>query len=167
MLSPVDGCEAKAVSPQDNQARAYSVCSLPPCGEGWGGGSLLLHEKCPPTPTPTPNPSPAEVGFTRLRSAKIPNSGKPEFGWGGEHTEFAGRCNRLTTAAAAHCARVPATAPPARKRNRRRANAMAFSFRKVRRMNVAQSAIAEKRTRGTLLSSAQYAALLRPYGLTL
>jgi peptide/nickel transport system permease protein len=31
-------------------------------GEGWGGGSLLLHEACPPTPTPTPNPSPQGGG---------------------------------------------------------------------------------------------------------
>jgi hypothetical protein len=26
-------------------------------------------------------PSPPEVGFIRLRPLKVPNSGKPEFGW--------------------------------------------------------------------------------------
>ena len=39
--------------------------------------------------TPTPNPSPAEVGCIRLRQLKMPNPGKPEFGWGGERTEIA------------------------------------------------------------------------------
>src|SRR4051812_20283838 len=34
----------------------------PLVGEGWGGGSLLLHEICPPTTTPTPNPSPQGGG---------------------------------------------------------------------------------------------------------
>jgi tripartite-type tricarboxylate transporter receptor subunit TctC len=46
--------------------------------------------------TPTPNPSPAEVGFTRLRPSKMPNSGKPEFGWGGEHTARAAPSLMLT-----------------------------------------------------------------------
>src|SRR4029453_2090168 len=27
-------------------------------------------------------PPPAEVGYIRLRPLKVPNSGKPEFGWG-------------------------------------------------------------------------------------
>jgi hypothetical protein len=31
-------------------------------GEGWGGGSLLLHEMGPLTTTPTPNPSPQGGG---------------------------------------------------------------------------------------------------------
>ncbi len=39
----------------------------PLVGEGWGGGSLLLHETRPPTPTPTPNPSPAGCGLARFR----------------------------------------------------------------------------------------------------
>src|SRR2546428_7117149 len=75
------------------QSRYYP----PPCGEGRrhsasktrvnaltapGWGSLSWAERRPstPTPTPTPNPSPAEVGYIRLRPAKMPNSGKPEFG---------------------------------------------------------------------------------------
>jgi peptide/nickel transport system ATP-binding protein len=34
----------------------------PLVGEGWGGGSSLLHEVRPPTATPTPNPSPQGGG---------------------------------------------------------------------------------------------------------
>src|SRR5260221_12807598 len=49
----------------------------------------MTHQRRLACTTPTPNPSPAEVGFTRLRPSKMPNSGKPEFGWGGEHTECA------------------------------------------------------------------------------
>src|SRR5262245_18613448 len=37
----------------------------PLVGEGWGGGSLLLHEMRPLHSTPTPNPSPQGGGEPR------------------------------------------------------------------------------------------------------
>src|SRR5262249_29850158 len=44
----------------------------PLVGEGWGGGSLLLHEARPPTPTPTPNPSPQGGGERTQSLAQLP-----------------------------------------------------------------------------------------------
>ena len=64
---------------------------LPPplWGRGGEGGGAMTHQRRLACTTPTPNPSPAKVGFARLRPSKMPNSGKPEFGWGGERTELA------------------------------------------------------------------------------
>jgi hypothetical protein len=60
-------------------------------GEGWGGGSLLLHESAnnaDPHPQPLPT---AEVGFYPTSAASwMPISGKPEIG-GGERAEFMAR----------------------------------------------------------------------------
>ncbi len=79
-------------------ARRTRSAPSPLVGEGWGGGWCSEISVVPPAQnrtTPTPNPSPAEVGFTRLRPSKMPNSGKPEFGWGGEHTEIVARSSTL------------------------------------------------------------------------
>jgi peptide/nickel transport system permease protein len=59
---------SRAVVPQTRSAPSPLAS-----GEGWGGGSLLLQEACPPTPTPTPDPSPQGGGehaesLARLRA---------------------------------------------------------------------------------------------------
>src|SRR5260370_13227015 len=72
-------------------ARHHGPAPSPLVGEGWGGGSLLLHDARAPTTTPTPNPPPPELGFTRVRHSKWPKSDKSHFGWGGEPTRFASR----------------------------------------------------------------------------
>ena len=72
---------------------ANSVGSPPPCGEGLGVGVLRRGDGVPNLTTPLPTPPPAEVGYIRLRPPKMPNSGKPEFGWGREQTELSARVN--------------------------------------------------------------------------
>jgi hypothetical protein len=62
---------------------ANSVCSPPRCGGGgWGGG--LWRDARAPTQTPIPGPSTAEFGLSRVWPSKMPNGGKPKFGWGGQ-----------------------------------------------------------------------------------
>jgi peptide/nickel transport system ATP-binding protein len=67
--TPRPGASLRDLLPEDDpaavggnlQPQARSAPS-PLVGEGWGGGSSLLHEQCPPTATPTPNPSPQGGG---------------------------------------------------------------------------------------------------------
>ena len=72
---------------------AVSVCSLPPCGEGWGGGSLLLCEMYPPTatPTPTPNPSPTASRACPTCALKHETRASPGFVGRGAH-RVRGKC---------------------------------------------------------------------------
>src|SRR3982075_2754408 len=67
--TPRPGASLRDLLPEDDpaavggnlQPQARSAPS-PLVGEGWEGGSSLLHEQCPPTATPTPNPSPQGGG---------------------------------------------------------------------------------------------------------
>jgi peptide/nickel transport system ATP-binding protein len=67
--TPRPGASLRDLLPEDDpaavggnlQPQTRSAPS-PLVGEGWGGGSSLLHEQCPPTATPTPNPSPQGGG---------------------------------------------------------------------------------------------------------
>ena len=103
-----------AITPPEKPAKAeaaskaYSVLTSPL----WGGigdlGSPFLAQRTPVRSTgfaptrskgerggvfvgqciaqpPLPNPPPVEVGCFRLRPVNMPNSGRPEFGWGREH----------------------------------------------------------------------------------
>ena len=69
-------------------------------------------------PTPTPNPSPTEVGCFRLRSLlHWPNSGTPEFGWGGEFAEIRASSATMKPKAAGvppSSGTISCRAPPAR-----------------------------------------------------
>src|SRR5262245_22965079 len=48
--------------PTPTRAPQAQRAPSPLVGEGWGGGSLLMHETHPPTSTPTPDPSPQGGG---------------------------------------------------------------------------------------------------------
>ena len=77
--TPRPGASLRDLLPEDEpaavggnlQPQTRSAPS-PLVGEGWGGGSSLLHEQCPPTATPTPNPSP-QGGGEPTRSAARTN----------------------------------------------------------------------------------------------
>ena len=65
--------------------RTLPLAPSPLVGEGQGGGYggyVAPHER---SNTPTPNPSPhPKSDVSDFGNFNMPNSGKPEFGWGGE-----------------------------------------------------------------------------------
>src|SRR5262245_61638494 len=115
-------CRGLGLLPRPTKPRpagVWSLFDLPEAGKpaaGWGRageGWCMWQHGCVDLATPTPNPSPAEVGFTRLRPSKMPNSGKPEFGWGGERTEFAARTSHhLRAASGRNSAQILAVCSP-------------------------------------------------------
>src|SRR2546425_1979800 len=57
-----------------------------PLGEGWGEGLRSLDK--PRTPSPQLSPQP-KSDISDFGQSKVPNSGKPEFGWGeGAHRDY-------------------------------------------------------------------------------
>src|SRR5262249_4616337 len=53
-------CHDPSTAPFLEPRAAHSVCSPPPCGEGWGGGLAVVARGACLTPTPTP---PASLRF--------------------------------------------------------------------------------------------------------
>jgi peptide/nickel transport system ATP-binding protein len=81
--TPRPGASLRDLLPEEefgegSMARHTRSAPSPLVGEGWGGGSSLLREACPPTLTPTPNPSPQGGGErTELAARAHSNGGAP------------------------------------------------------------------------------------------
>ena len=67
---------------------ALGALPLPIWGEGWGEGGTGKTERLKPLTPPLSQPKSDLSDFGQL---KVPNSGKPEFGWEREPTESAAR----------------------------------------------------------------------------